>query len=178
MLGVIELAQQRRRAGAVAALCEAAINQVAEDAKKRDFRDAVPRPRHRQWAVMLAVPSPIAVALFVFVPAAASNAAARFLMPWRDTPRYTFAAVRPLPERLVVAHGEPFAVAATLDDGTVWHPERGTARLGDQPAVAAKLNDGHYDFALPAADRRRPASTSGSATRRSRCASSPSSDPS
>ncbi len=150
LLGVIELAQNDAEQARSRALCEAAIHQVAEDAKKRDFRDAVPRPRHKQWAVMLAVPAVIAIALFVLVPAAASNAAARLLMPWRDTPRYTFAAVRPLPERIVVAHGEPFAVAATLDDGTVWHPERGTARLGDQPAIAAKLNDGRYDFGLPA----------------------------
>ncbi|HEY2155196.1 MAG TPA: hypothetical protein VGH33_06170, partial [Isosphaeraceae bacterium] len=150
LLGVIELAQNDAEQARSRALCEAAIHQVAEDAKKRDFRDAVPRPRHKQWAVMLAVPTAIAVALFVVVPAAASNAAARFLMPWRDTPRYTFAAVCPLPERIVVAHGEPFAVAATLADGTVWHPERGTARLADQPLVSAKLGDGRYDFALPA----------------------------
>ena len=150
LLGVIELAQNDAEQARSRALCEAAIHQVAEDARKRDFRDAVPRPRHKQWAVMLAVPSAIAAALFVFVPAAASNAAARLLLPWRDTPRYTFAAVRPLPGRLVVAHGEPFAVAATLDDGTVWRPEKGTARLGDQPVVAAKLRDGRYDFQLPA----------------------------
>jgi hypothetical protein len=149
LLGVIELAGNDAEQARSRALCEAAIHQVAEDAKQRDFRDAVPRPRHRQWATTLAVPAAIAVGLFAFVPAAASNAMARFLMPWRDTPRYTFADLERLPERLVVAHGEPFTLAARLSEKTAWKPARGTARLGDMPAVAAMLRDGRYEFALP-----------------------------
>ncbi len=149
LLGIIELAGNDAEQSRSRALCEAAIQQVSEDAAKRDFRDAVPRPRHKQWAWMLAVPSAVAVALFGFVPAAASNAAARFLMPWRETPRYTFAAVEALPGTMVVAHGEPFSLAAKLAEGTVWHPERGTARLGDGPAVEARLRDGRYEFAMP-----------------------------
>ena len=150
LLGIIELAQNEAEQHRSRALCQAAIEQVSRDASKRDFRDAVPRPRHKQWAWTLAVPSAIAVALFAFVPAAASNAAARFLLPWRETPRYTFAAVEALPATIVVAHGEPFRVAASLSDRTVWHPETGTARVGDSPAVEAKLRDGRYEFAMPA----------------------------
>ena len=150
LLGIIELAGNDAEQSRSRALCEAAIQQVSRGRREAaTSRDAVPRPRHRQWAWMLAVPSAVAVALFGFVPAAASNAAARFLMPWRETPRYTFAAVEALPGTMVVAHGEPFTLSAKLTEGTVWHPERGTARLGDGPAVEAALRDGRYEFAMP-----------------------------
>src|SRR5437588_582787 len=83
----------------------AAVVQVAEAARRRDFRDAVPNPRHRLWAWLAAVPSVVALGLFLVVPAAATNAWARLVAPWRDTPRYTFAAIERLPSKLVVAHG-------------------------------------------------------------------------
>ena len=67
------------------ALCEAAVLQVADDASRRDFRQAVPRPRHRLWAGLLAVPALAALGLVVAFPAAATNAWARFLAPWKST---------------------------------------------------------------------------------------------
>ena len=67
----------------------------------------------RRRLVLLGV---IAV-LTAFSPAATSNAWARLLRPWQDTPRYTFAALEPLPAELVVAHGEPFRFDVTLDSG-------------------------------------------------------------
>jgi hypothetical protein len=149
LLGVIELERSESEQARSRALCEAAIRQVAEDARKRDFRAAVPNPRHRLWAGLVAVPVAAALGLFAVVPAAASNAWARLLAPWRAVPRYTFAAVEPLAARVVVAHGEPFSIAARLADGTAWRPARGTAQLGDQPPVAARLRDGRYEFELP-----------------------------
>ena len=122
LLGVIELVRNEFEQARSRELCEAAIQQVAADARKRDFRDAVPNPRHRLWFALAAVPIAAAVALFVFVPVAASNAWARFLAPWRNTPRYTFAAVEPLPNRLVVAHGEPFTVTAGSPTGPSGRP--------------------------------------------------------
>ena len=56
----------------------------------------------------------VAAALAVLWPDATRNAFARFATPWSDTPRYTFAALEPLPADLVVAHGEPFTVSAKL----------------------------------------------------------------
>ena len=149
LLGIIELARDDSEQARSRTLCEAAIVQVADDAQRRDFSDSVPSPRHRLWGWLAAVPMAVAVGLLVFVPAAATNALARFLAPWGDTPRYTFAAVQSLPDRLVVAHGEPFTVAVRLDDRTVWRPGQGMARLGDQHPVTARLRDGRYEFELP-----------------------------
>jgi hypothetical protein len=151
MLGVIELARSDSEQARSRRLCEAAIEQVAEEARKHDLREAVPRPRHRALAAWLAVPAAMALGLLAFVPAAATNAWARLLAPWRSIPRYTFAALDPLPDHLVVPHGEPFTLDARLAAGTAWRPVEATARIGRQPAVSVRLSDeGRYGFEMPA----------------------------
>ena len=149
LLGIIELVRNDFEQARSPALCEAAVREVAQDAQRRDFSDAVPTPRHRLWAWLVAVPVVVALGLFLVFPAAARSAWARLLSPWGHAPRYTFAAVEPLPTRLVVAHGEPFAITARLAGGTIWHPARGEAQFGSQPPVAAQLRDGRYEFELP-----------------------------
>jgi hypothetical protein len=149
LLGIIELSQNPFEQARSPALCEAAIRDVAAVAQKRDFRDAVPHPRHRMWGYMLSVPLAMALGLAVLVPAAASNTWSRFLAPWKDTPRYTFAMVKNLPERLVVAHGEPYSLAADLESQTVWRPRQGSVQLGGQRPIVAGLRDGRYQFELP-----------------------------
>jgi hypothetical protein len=84
------------------------------------------------------------------VPAAAGNAWARLIAPWNVTPRYTFAALEPLPETIVVPHGEPFTVAIRLAEGWLWHPQGGQVHLGEQQPVPAPLRDNAYRFQLPA----------------------------
>ncbi|MDB5349865.1 MAG: hypothetical protein JWN86_1112 [Planctomycetota bacterium] len=149
LLGIIELVHSDSEQARSRRLCEAAIEQVAQDARKRDFRDAVPSPKHRLFGWLLAVPAVVAIGLSLAVPAAASNAWARFLAPWKDTPRYTFAALEPLPKTMVVAHGEPFTFAVRLTDRTAWKPEKGLVQLGTRAPVASRLKDGRYEFALP-----------------------------
>src|SRR5580704_2949534 len=96
LLGIIELVRNDFEQARSRALCVAAIQQVAEEARKRDFRDSVPNPRHRLWIALAAVPVIAVIALLTIFPAAGANAWARLLAPWMGTPRYTFAAVEPL----------------------------------------------------------------------------------
>src|SRR5580704_3968124 len=65
LLGIIELVHDDSEQARSMALCQAAVQQVAQDAQKRDFRDAVPNPRHRFWAGMVAVPALASLALFL-----------------------------------------------------------------------------------------------------------------
>jgi len=150
LLGVIELVRNDLEQTRSRALCEAAVVQVSDDARKRDFRTAVPNPRHRTWAWLLALPLAATIGLFTLFPAAASNAWARLIAPWRPIARYTFAAVTPLPDRLVVPHGEPFTAEAKLKAATAWRPVRGEARVEGQPPVDTLLRDNAYAFELPA----------------------------
>jgi hypothetical protein len=149
LLGIIELVRNDFEQSRSPALCEAAVREVAKDAQRRDFSDAVPAPRHRLWAGVMAVPLLLTVGLALAYPAAARSAWARLLSPWSNSPRYTFAALEPLRSRMVVAHGEPFTVTARLAEDTVWHPARGEAQLETQTPVAAQLRDGRYEFELP-----------------------------
>jgi hypothetical protein len=149
LLGIIELVGSESEQARSIALCEAAIQQVAERATARDFADAVPNPKHLRRAVLALGALGIGLGLLGLYPAAAANAWARFLMPWRDTPRYTFAMVEELPDQLVVAHGEPFSMTVKLAEQTVSRPTQAEVRVGVQPPVVAQLADGQYEFELP-----------------------------
>ena len=149
MLGIIELVHSTSEQARSRALCEAAIEQVALAAAKRNFRDAVPHPRHRLWATMAAAPLVIAMALLVIFPAAAANAWSRFIQPWQPVPRYTFTAIEQLPDRVIVAHGEPFTIAVRLLEDSRWQPDHGAGQLGSQVPVAAELREGSYEFSFP-----------------------------
>ncbi len=57
--------------------------------------------------------------------------------------------VEELPDRLVVAHGEPFSMTVKLAEQTVSRPAQAEARVGVQHPVVAPLADGRYEFELP-----------------------------
>lgn len=149
LLGVIELAGNQAEQARSRTLCQAAIRQVAEDAQKCDLRAAVPDGRVNAWATAALAAVGVTFGIACFAPAAASNAWQRFTAPWRDTPRYTFAAVESLPAEIVVPHGEPFALTATLLEDTQWRPESGWLRMGAQPDLESALAKDHYDFDAP-----------------------------
>jgi hypothetical protein len=150
MLGIIELVRSDFEQHRSLALCEAAIGQVAAEAQKRDFSNAVPRPRHRLWMWAAAIPAAAAIALLALYPDAAANAWVRFLAPWRPVDRYTFTTIEKLPKRLVVPHGEAVTFPIRLAKNSRWQPESGKLRIGaaTEPLVAS-LKDGAYEFALP-----------------------------
>lgn len=149
LLGIIELANSDSEQSRSRALCEAAIQQVSEVAEKRDFSDSVPNPKHRRRAALAALAAVAALALLAIVPKAATNAWARLILPWQDTPRYTFAGVEPLPEELIVAYGEAFQVQVRLSEDTAWRPTEGQVQIeGQTPATATLVGDA-YTFELP-----------------------------
>jgi hypothetical protein len=150
MLGVIELVRSEAEQHRSLALCQAAIGHVAAEAAKRDFSDAVPRPRHRLWIWLAAAPAAMAVALVLICPAAAINAWSRFAAPWRNVPRYTFATIEKLPERLVVPHGEPVTLPVQLAKDSRWQPQQAKVQVGADPSpLVAPLKEGGYQFSLP-----------------------------
>ena len=149
LLGIVEIVRNQSEQQRSRALCEAAIRQVAESAGRYDLREAVPRPRHRLWAWLAAVPLAFAVALPLFVPAAAANAWARFLSPWRLVERFTFTRVDRLPETLVIPHGEQAEVDVGLRADSQWRPDRARARIGGGAAMTADRDGDHYRLSLP-----------------------------
>ncbi len=150
LLGIIELVRSDFEQHRSLALCQAAIVQVAAEAQQRDFQGAVPTPRHRLSMWSAAIPALAAIALLAIYPAAATNAWSRFLSPWRNVPRYTFASIEKLPERLVVPHGEAVTIPVRLQTNSRWQPEQGKLQVGNaQAPLTSPLKNGGYKFPLP-----------------------------
>jgi uncharacterized low-complexity protein len=156
LLGIIEIVRSETAPGRATTrqqwsrrLCEAAVAQVAGQATKYDFDAAVPRPRHRLWAVLAAVPVAAALVAAAVMPAAAVNAWARFLMPWRPIERYAFTRLEKMPERMVVPRGEPATLTVGLAADTLQRPAAATARLAHHKPLTATLAADGYAFTLP-----------------------------
>ncbi|HTU24927.1 MAG TPA: hypothetical protein VMF30_05995 [Pirellulales bacterium] len=149
LLGVIELVRNEFEQSRSRSLVEAAIGQVADETGKQDLAVAVPKPRHRLWSGLAFAAMAVIFVLGVLFPAAAENAWARFTAPWRDVPRFTFTAVDPPADHLVVPHGEPVPLVVHLRDDSQSRPASAVARIGSQTPVNAELIGGNYEFSLP-----------------------------
>lgn len=152
LLGIVELARHDDRStGRSERLVQAAMAQADEAVREQDFTGAVPRARHRQWAWAAAGSLALVAAGFAGMGDAARNALLRWLMPWRDTERFTFARVAELPDPLVVPLAEPFALPVTLTPDSRWSPRQAAAFIAGQPEVTAPLAAGAYQLSFPPA---------------------------
>ncbi len=150
LLGIVELVRREEGAsGRSERLVQAAIAQTAEAVKNRDFHKAVPHARHRQWGIAAASVIVVVVLAFAVVNSAARNALIRWIAPWSNTERFTFADIQPLPSSMVVPYDESFPLPVKLRPDTQWSPSEGHGHIGDQPDVKAALNSGIYPFVFP-----------------------------
>ncbi len=149
LLGVIELTHSDSEQARSPALCQAAMNQVAADAAKRDLAHAAPPSRYRVWGGAAAAVVLASLALAAIYPAASANAVSRLVMPWKNTPRYTFTRIEPLPHELVLPHGEATTLSIVLAESSRWQPTTATLQIGNQPLTQASLKNGQYQFSLP-----------------------------
>ena len=149
VLGIVELARNREDQLSSPTLVEAAMRQVDAEVARHNLADAVPNPRHRRWALAAALPLVLVVIGAVVIPATSRNTFARWLTPWRDVARYTFAQLEGESGLRVVPYAEPFDVEARLKDNSPWKPESGEARYADQIPVVATRDEATYRFQLP-----------------------------
>ncbi len=149
VLGIVELASSRSDQLSSPALVEAAMRQVDEEVAKHNLADAVPNPKHRRWTLAVGLPLVLVIVGILVIPATTRNALARWLTPWRDVDRYTFAQLDGNPDLQVVAYAEPFDIEARLKDESPWKPEAGEARYADQTPIVAEREDTTYKFQLP-----------------------------
>ena len=149
VLGIVELARNRDDRLSSPTLVEAAMRQVDAEVARHNLADAVPNPRHRRWAWATVLPLVLVIGVSVVIPATSWNTFARWLTPWRNVPRYTFAQLEGESERRVVPYAEPFDVEARLKDNSPWKPELGEARYADQVPVFATRDEATYRFQLP-----------------------------
>ncbi|MCY3720875.1 MAG: hypothetical protein OXG97_01490 [Candidatus Poribacteria bacterium] len=149
VLGIVELAQNREDQLSSPTLVEAAMRQVDAEVARHNLADAVPNPRHRRWAYAAALPLVLVVIGTVAIPATSWNTFARWLTPWRNVERYTFAQLEGEPGVRVVPYAEPFDMEARLKEDSPWKPESGEARYANQTPVVATRDEATYRFQLP-----------------------------
>lgn len=149
VLGIIELASERTGTSSSPALVAAAMRQVDEEVTKHNFAEAVPNPRHRRWAFAAGIPLVIAIIGVLIIPATSRNALSRWLTPWREVERYTFAQLDGKNDNLVVAYAEPFNVETHLKEDSPWKPESGHAQYADQTPIVTERQGTAYNFELP-----------------------------
>ncbi len=149
VLGIIELASERTDQSASPALVAAAMRQVDEEVAKHNLSEAVPNPQHRRWVLAAGIPLVLVLIGVLVIPATTRNALARWMTPWRDVDRLTFAQLDGKPDLRVVAYAEPFDVEAQLKDDSPWKPEAGEARYAKQEPITTKRDGETYKFQLP-----------------------------
>jgi hypothetical protein len=149
LLGVLELVGDRVEQERSPVLCQAAIAQVADDAKSWDLVQGLPRSRNRTWWLQVVVLTGLMAVASVLAPSAIKNAWARMTAPWSDTPRYTFASLNQLPGELIVPHGEPHHFQIALNEHSRWQPAQAKLTVGVQSPIAASLDQNRYRFEIP-----------------------------
>lgn len=146
LLGVIELAASGSEQARSPALVVAAIRQVADQLRPRDLADSLPASRYRVRLAMAAVLVAMVGGLWLASAPASNNAWKRLAMPWADVPRFTFARLRPLPESLVVPHGEPFRLDLRLAAASSWRPPAAVLQIPGLGRLRSDRLDGAYPF--------------------------------
>ena len=149
VLGIVELASNRSDQSSSPALVAAAMRQVDEEVAKHNLSQAVPNPRHRRWALAVGLPLILVIIGAMIIPATTRNSLARWLTPWRNVERYTFAQLDGKPDLRVVAYAEPFDVETQLKDESRWKPESGQAQYSKQKPIVAERDGTSYKFELP-----------------------------
>lgn len=149
LLGVVELARDNASLGTSETLARAAVDHVDSVVRDRDLSDAVPRPAHKKWALYAAVPVGLMLLALLVVPAAGLNALQRWLMPWTDTERYTFAQVVDLPKNIVAPHGEEFTFSTTLAKDSPWTPDEGRLLVPGIDPIKTSRADASFNFPVP-----------------------------
>ncbi len=151
LLSAIELAADSKEQGRSPTLCIAAIQQVAEVAKKRDLAQAAPSSWLRELSVVLILAATAIAGLSLAFPTAFSNTIERLAFPWRDVPRFTFASIDSLQSQRIVPHGEPSPFRVQLSSTTQSKPQLAHLRIGRLPVLSATLQpDNSYQFEVPA----------------------------
>ena len=150
LLGIVDLAQEQDRKGQSLTLVNAAMQQVADKVKDRDFSEAVPENHYRKWTLAaLAMGALLLVSVFV-IKGATQTSVARWLTPWRLVDRYTFAKIKPLEKEIIVPYAERFDLSTQLTTDTEWKPDEASIRLPGRTRLQTNITETEqYDFQLP-----------------------------
>jgi hypothetical protein len=150
LLGVVELSSESKHdANYSPELYRAAIQQVADETAPFDFSEAVEMRSAKTLIIVTTGLALLVLIPFLLVPALGENVFHRLVAPLAAVPRYTLVQLE-LPEKIIVPHGENFALNGTVKFRSFWKPSRAVARFETQNPVAAEVNGDKIAFQIPA----------------------------
>jgi hypothetical protein len=150
LLGIVELAnEERHNANFSPALYHAAIYQVADEARGYDFSQSVSTRAARKTASLAAGLVGCSILLFAILPQPSWNAFMRWALPTANIARFTLVTLEGLPKELIVPHGEPFNIAATVHYRSFWKPRHAFGLWPRQPAVESGVEGGQVRLQVP-----------------------------
>ncbi len=150
LLGIVELAnEERHNVNFSPALYHAAIYQVADEARGFDFGQSVSTRAARKMALGAAGVAVCLALVCGVLPQAGWNALQRWAWPGANVGRFTLVTLEGLPKELIVPHGEPFSVAATVEYRSFWKPRHAWGFWPRQPAVAGRVENGKVRLQFP-----------------------------
>ncbi len=148
LLGIVELSKSKS-AQSSRVLVEAAMAQVDERVKSRDFDAAVPANRYGLWLGSALTVMAVSLLLVFLVSDAARSSLARWITPGKSIERYTFAQIDPLPKEVVVPYAESFNLNPTLTEDTDWSPGSATVKLPGKTKLTTTREGDRFDFTVP-----------------------------
>ncbi len=151
LLGAIELADSDHSDEHISEELQiAAIQKIAEQAAKCDFKKDVDRKRPtRALAIVVLLCSLVGI-LFYIVPDAFNNAFSRWSNPLSSISRFTFTILGIMPEEKIVPVSEEFDLKCKLDPASRWKPKNLAYNLENSDSGTApfdKNNEAELKFA-------------------------------
>jgi hypothetical protein len=150
LLGIVELANEEHHfANFSPALYHAAIHQVAKESKEFDFRQSVSLAGAEKVALGAGLAALAVLLVFAALPSAGWNAVTRWALPSSAVPRYALVTVDGLPGELIVAHDEPFEIAASVHYRSFWQPRRVVAEWAKESRIESTVEGGKMRLTIP-----------------------------
>lgn len=148
VLGLVELAQGDSQ-GHSPRLISAAMAQVEERIEGQDFSNLLVKNRRRALSRATLGIACLTGVLFGLAPDAARSSLIRWVSPWKEVPRYTFAQLHPLPAHHVVPFAEAFSITVTLRPTSPWHPAQGSLWSPEGNRILTQREEDSYIFPIP-----------------------------
>jgi hypothetical protein len=150
LLGIVELTQEQHHlANFSPALYQAAVRQVADEAREYDFRESISARPAKKMAFGAGVVLAGWLGVSLVLPEASWNAFLRWAAPMGGIPRYTLVELEGLPREMIVPHGEPFAVSGIVRYRSFWKPGRVVGQLLTLPKIKGAVDSGKINLQIP-----------------------------
>ncbi len=151
LLGIVELADEANRPAYFSPeLYRAAIEQVAAESAKYDFRQSANPRRMRVQSVAACSLLAVLVLVALILPEAAWNSFRRWIAPLARIPRFTLVELARLPSEQIVPHGETFRISGGVNYRSFWKPARLKLQFAGGRQLTAEASNGAFTVDVPA----------------------------